>query len=702
MTIETEHDVLEEESAFEKSLSSAHRPIQVPVSGRYEAVASQVPAPPLPLPRARGTLSLDVDRDDPQQVASGTLTAGLKGRVHWIAKLRAVRPGVWQGAIIYRDVLGTAFPYGAVEVRVNAAGGTRTAIVKFTAGAGSQPLVIPYRWVSPYFRQAEFEYDHVAGISPVTEIDPTAHPNHPADLHSEKLSIEAFYRRAGIDARLSPNPSAVPIGGAGANVTWSDAEMHDAMQAYWSRFANKPQWALWVFFANQHDTGPSLGGIMFDSIGPNDRQGTALFYNSFISQAPAGDQSPSEWVKRMRYWTAVHEMGHAFNLAHSWQKSLGTPWIPLQDEPEARSPMNYPYRVAGGERTFFADFRYRFSDPELLFLRHAPERFVEMGYADWFDHHAFEQAAAPVPGLTLELRTRPARKTFEFLEAIVLELKLTNGSDQPLLVPDRVLQKLEAMTFVVKRKGAPARQLVPCARRCLESRVRALAPGASIYDSVFVSFGRDGWLVDEPGDYLVQAAIHLDAGDIVSNRVTLRVELPAGRDEEVFAQDYFSDGVGRVLSFDGSTELVEANGVLLKATEALKGRAVATHAAVALGIPGTRTTKRLVFEPGDPRASQAEVRRVAEYAPNEKLVSRLATTLVSTHAIQTLGHVDTHDYIDRVSDGFDLLGFPARAAEAQAALHEALKAGNVAADVLQGIAARRDAFSAKAQGRKVG
>jgi hypothetical protein len=56
----------------------------------------------------------------------------------------------------------------------------------------------------------------------------------------------------------------------------------------------------------------------------------------------------------MRFWTAVHELGHAFNLAHSWQKSLGTGWVPLADQPEARSFMNYPYAVRGGQEAFFA------------------------------------------------------------------------------------------------------------------------------------------------------------------------------------------------------------------------------------------------------------------------------------------------------------------------------------------------------------
>ena len=115
----------------------------------------------------------------------------------------------------------------------------------------------------------------------------------------------------------------MPLGGAGADALWSDAEMHDAMQTYWSRFANVPQWSVWTFFAALSDQGPGLGGIMFDDIGPNHRQGTAIFHDSFISEPPPGDPDADAAVARIRFWTAVHELGHAFNLAHAWQKSLG-------------------------------------------------------------------------------------------------------------------------------------------------------------------------------------------------------------------------------------------------------------------------------------------------------------------------------------------------------------------------------------------
>ena len=81
--------------------------------------------------------------------------------------------------------------------------------------------------------------------------------------------------------------------------------MHDAMQVFWSHFSATAQWAMWVFFASLHEQGTSLGGIMFDDVGPNHRQGTAIFNDAFISVPPAGDPNPVAWVQRMIFWTRL-------------------------------------------------------------------------------------------------------------------------------------------------------------------------------------------------------------------------------------------------------------------------------------------------------------------------------------------------------------------------------------------------------------
>ena len=93
-----------------------------------------------------------------------------------------------------------------------------------------------------------------------------------------------MHRRA-MMAQLLAAPA---VSGAGLDARWSDAEMHDAMLVFWSRFSATAQWAMWVFFAglNEED-GKSLGGIMFDDIGAQHRQGTAIFNKSFIADPPA-------------------------------------------------------------------------------------------------------------------------------------------------------------------------------------------------------------------------------------------------------------------------------------------------------------------------------------------------------------------------------------------------------------------------------
>src|SRR5262249_46533400 len=160
---------------------------------------------------------------------------------------------------------------------------------------------------SSTFHPVELEFDCAEGTTAATEIQTHAHPTHPATLPNENLTVAKVFSRAGFQVTSSGGDGIVPISLAGANGTWSDTEMHGAMHTYWSAFADKPQWSLWTFFASLHDSGNGLGGVMFDDIGPNHRQGTAIFVDSFISQAPGGDPAPAAWVARMRFWTACHE-----------------------------------------------------------------------------------------------------------------------------------------------------------------------------------------------------------------------------------------------------------------------------------------------------------------------------------------------------------------------------------------------------------
>ncbi len=638
----------------------------------------------------REELRLDVDRHFPQMTASGTTVSLLSKQKSWIARVRKTAPWRYGGPIWYTDGFGTGgFAYDRVDITVTPSffGVGGHALVVFT-GPGGKTLTRKYPFETASFRPVQFEFDSTSDSEPITQIGTHDHPNRPASLAAETLSIETVFRRAGFAVTTSAAGS-VPVSGAGANSTWSDAEMHDAMQTYWSRFADAPQWALWTFWARQHDQGHSLGGIMFDDIGPHHRQGTAIFTDSFIRDVPAGDAAPAAWDQRMRFWTAVHEMGHAFNLAHSWQKALGTPWIPMANQAEARSFMNYPYFVSGGQAAFFSDFAYRFSDEELLFMRHAPSRFVQMGNADWFDHHSFEQAFAELPPAEYRLQVRANRETavFDFLEPVVLELKLTNTSGEPKIVHADLLDPQHVMT-IVSSPGKEPRQWMPYARTCTDAAATVLEPGASIYASLPVVAGLNGWDVSEPGSYGVVAVIEVDGRPLRSEPFTLRVASPRSHDEAGLAGAVFTERVGRALAFDGTVADTVANDTLLEAIDRLPGSRLAIHAPPAIARPLVREFKVLQIPEGaDAQTSVAEAggRIRTREAHVDEALALSQSTLTSAAAAESLGHIRLHGLVDAITADAARDGADETAAAMQREMRDVFAARGVLPRVLDEV-----------------
>ncbi|HAA03161.1 MAG TPA: hypothetical protein DCE18_07300, partial [Syntrophobacteraceae bacterium] len=272
---------------------------------------------PTPYSRRFEELRLDVDGSWPQMTASGMIRNSATAVLSWIARLSSQGGDVWEGAIWYKHGAGALLPHTRVHISVtrNPVPTQQIATVTYS-GAGVEVSRV-FRYQSRYFHPVQFEFDVAEGEKATLSVATCAHPNRPPSLPCETLTIQEVYRRAGFRVSTSTPGIPVPLMGAGADVLWSDQEMHDAMQTYWSRFADKPKWALWTFFASLHEPDtPSeapenLGGIMFDSIGPNHRQGTSIFVDSFISQPPSSDPNSAAWVRRMTFWCACHELGHA-------------------------------------------------------------------------------------------------------------------------------------------------------------------------------------------------------------------------------------------------------------------------------------------------------------------------------------------------------------------------------------------------------
>lgn len=677
-----------------------------PVSGRYTLRQKLRPFPfprqPFPLKTTQITVRVDVDRFYPQnRISIEAQNFFPRRNAHIIAEVTSDRClGFFrrriEAQIHYRDGDTGLIPGDRLVFEANRTKGlsySQYRISLITGDRTSQTHDLVFQ--SPYFDSVEFEVDSVENAgAPVTTYDTSFHPTRPTDLPSEIISLQTTYQRAGFNVSMSPNLSNIPISGAGGNSTWSDAEMHNAMITFWSRFADRPQWAMWVLFAARHDLGRGLGGVMFDDIGQHHRQGTAIFTDSFIQDAPAGDPNPAAWRQRMIYWTAVHEMGHAFNLAHAWQKSLGRPqvqgdpWIPLIDDPESRSFMNYPFRVSGGESAFFADFEFRFSDDELIFMRHAPRRFVQMGNENWFEHHGFENdPSGEKNAFRLQLRPNREQNRFSFLEPVHLELKLTNTSGDTQALDKDLLADGRHIAVLIRREGGRTRKWRPFITYCHHSNIGTLKPGESVYASHFVGASPEGWLVDEPGFYAIQAAVIVSGQPVRSNVLRIYVSPPAEESENVLASDYFCEDVARVLAFQGAPALGKANGLLWNLTECCPGNPAAIHAAVALSNPMLRQFK--ILQTGETRNDLSFSTDSREVEKGSKIQMETLVTKPDV-AAQTLGHISYFSSMEHLSKLLEDSGEKGEAIEVQKNAVETMERRNVLKSVVDAAKRRID------------
>ncbi len=680
------------------------RPAPVPISPRLPSrpiVPRPAPGPILPINLLRITVRVDVDRFYPQQRISIEVNRLFpRSTAHAIAE---VTSDVCSGfnrrtvtaSITYRDGNAALIPGTTVTFKASRSSGFNYSSYSLQlSGGGITPRTYSLAFESRYFDPVEFEVDRVSNAgSIVTSYDTGSHPTRPAALPNETLSLETVYQRAGFDATRSPASATIPTAGAGANGTWSDAEMHNAMVAYWSRFANRPQWAMWVLYAARHDSGRSLGGVMFDDIGTQHRQGTAIFTDSFIQDVPSGDPNAAAWRNRMQFWTAIHEMGHAFNLAHSWQKALGAPqapgdpWIPLANAPEARSYMNYPFRVSGGQSAFFGDFQFRFTDDELVFMRHAPRRFVQMGNSNWFVNHGFEQPDALSHTGNWALNIRPNRdtNTYRFLEPVTMELKLTNTGDRVASVDHELLKDGRHINVYIQREGGLTKPWRPMITHCHEEETEQVDPGKSIYGAHMISTSTDGWLIDEPGFYKVQAAVDLGDEIVVSNVLRLYVGAPASQSEEAVAPDYFTEDVGRVLSFGGAPQMETAGAVLRTVTETCKDNPAVKHAEVALSSPKLRDFKVLAVD-----GSRSDLKVKAENAKVSQAAKTQTAALLKNPdaAADTFGHIQYFGCLRNLSEAMEEAGDKTGAIKVMEDTVKVMKKRNILASVIDNTEAR--------------
>lgn len=496
-----------------------------------------------------------------------------------------------------RFTWSAAFPVVRVTIpRVMILQPARPATLQFLDAASAPGASYVCAFGSASLRTVRYEQDSVAGAVPFISYDTGSLPQ-PAGSPARVLTVPAAYQEAGIELLTSGITNVIPAGTAGP--TWSDSELHAAMVSHFSLFANVPQWAVWMLVATAHDDG--YRGIMFDYSDTFQRQGAAVFYNA-IQGADAASQ-------RAALRTYVHELGHAFNLMHSWQKNLATPPAPLGPNNGFGdlSWMNYPQNFQGGPgqsgtTAYWAQFPFQFTDNELVHLRHGFYRNVVMGGSAFgtgaaeVDPEAFEKPITDNSGLALELRTD--RASFGYGEPVVVELKLSTTDLRGRDTHGHLHPADDFATVAIQQPSGRVVAYRPLLRHCVdeEATVRLDPARPAIYDSAYIGFGRDGFLFDTPGRYRLRATYLADGGArVTSDILTLRVRPPAGAGDEQVGELLLGDEQGQLLALLGSDspDLAAGNAALQTVLDEHGSHPLAVYARLVRGVNAQRAFKYL-------------------------------------------------------------------------------------------------------------
>ncbi len=241
----------------------------------------------------------------------------------------------------------------------------RLSLAQVTLDDGATVSTYQCEWQSHYFRDVALQIDVCAPVN----LEPVL-PRY--DTPQRTLTIESVYADAGINVTINTQQKLIEDEAR----AWTPGELHQTMEDHFSELSGSPQWKLWGLIAGRFQK-PNVAGIMFNraELGSNlpERRGFAVFreHDSFDGLKPDEPGMQQTEASRKYLHTFIHEIGHAFNLQHSWEK----------DRPNALSWMNTAanYDERNGQGSFWCEFDFRFDYEELVHLRHGSHSSVVFG-----------------------------------------------------------------------------------------------------------------------------------------------------------------------------------------------------------------------------------------------------------------------------------------------------------------------------------
>lgn len=475
----------------------------------------------------------------------------------------------------------------AVRVTIPRAAAHAPAKLSHLTANGSVLSTVVCEFDAPSFRRVDLQETCQHGITPFSSYDTASLP---CAGPPRELTLESAFAEAGIEFVSDEPPNVIDAPIEGPDGTWSDAELQAAMQRYFSRLDERPQWAIWLLHARAHDN-PHLYGLMFDRTGLH-RQGCAVFYGPM-----SGTDAKA---RRDQLYTCVHELGHGFNLMHSWQKSRARP--PVPSRPRACSWMNAANRFPGGPTRFWSHFAFEFDEPELVHLRHAFQEDVIMGGSPFEGGAAsFGDYEPASPALRMRI-SAPA--TFGVGVPVTVAIDVATTGAQSVPVARYIGPRSGNVDVAIRGPGGEVAAFVPLLTHCHGDDATMLSAGdRPRRDYAFLHYGKGGFAFARPGRYEIRARhTAMDGTVVVSNVLSIEVAAPRTREERAVSLLVTgNDDVGALLSITGSAAPIfdGANRTLDKVIERYPSTDAALIARVARSTSLARPFKLLA--PGETR-----------------------------------------------------------------------------------------------------
>jgi hypothetical protein len=456
------------------------------------------------------------------------------------------------------------------QVDASVVGSSRTALFTFTQPDDASPLTLSFqeaqgapvaftlRRLGDALRAFNFQYDVQDGMAPDFR---TVFPPVAVAWRGRRVDFDSCFRDAGISLSAATRPTSA----VSSNVVWDTGTLQHLLNDDFSLNVPGEVSPSYLFIANQYADARVLG-IMFDL---SKRFGSAVFYSTLQTAFP---NTFNENYLR----TVVHEVGHVFNLKHSFE-----PGTFAQEGDAALSFMNYPFLYTGfgvgrsPEDRYWSAFDFQFAGGELEFLCHGPRdqvftgaRYLGNDPQDPREGRDLLRQPGPQRGsptdLQFSLRLRPLRRgnLFRFGEPVHFEAELANVGNRRVTV-QRSLQPTTAITrYIVQKPNGKIVGFEPPFACCQKRDDLLLSPGRSFHNEICLAFGNEGGFVFmEPGRYRVQGIYKGAGAPLYSNVLSLWVRYPTSEEEDLVVPT-FDERVATYLSVGGHPAMVEAINIL--------------------------------------------------------------------------------------------------------------------------------------------